>query len=163
MFTFHEKSACFACISPTMLSARGSAYLLVHKIEWCHSGIPHTDNIHVIKTQSGNYGCCGQLWVWHMICGQTCDGLYHFAFYLTYFRPMTGHSSRSRMKDVGILHIYCKYLLRGRGGLENGAMGRFNTLVTIPLYNKTGLSVNDTNKQLYLVKSCKSWYPAPIL
>ncbi len=26
--------------------------------------------------------CCGQLWVWHMICGQTCDGLYHFVFYL---------------------------------------------------------------------------------
>ncbi len=23
--------------------------------------------------------CCGQLWVRHMICGQTCDGLYHFA------------------------------------------------------------------------------------
>ncbi len=20
------------------------------------------------------YICCGQLWVWHMICGQTCDG-----------------------------------------------------------------------------------------
>ncbi len=27
-------------------------------------------------------GCCGQLWVKHMICGQTCDGLYHFTFYL---------------------------------------------------------------------------------
>ncbi len=26
--------------------------------------------------------CCGQLWVRHMICGQTCDGLYHFTFYL---------------------------------------------------------------------------------
>ena len=26
--------------------------------------------------------CCGQLWVRHIICGQTCDGLYHFAFYL---------------------------------------------------------------------------------
>ncbi len=26
--------------------------------------------------------CCGQLWVRHMICGQTCDGLYHFAFSL---------------------------------------------------------------------------------
>ncbi len=26
--------------------------------------------------------CCGQLWVWHMVCGQTCDGLYNFAFYL---------------------------------------------------------------------------------
>ena len=29
--------------------------------------------------------CCGQLWVRHMICGQTCDGLYHFAFYLVSF------------------------------------------------------------------------------
>ncbi len=28
---------------------------------------------------------CGQLWVWHMICDQTCDGLYHFAFYLVNF------------------------------------------------------------------------------
>ncbi len=26
--------------------------------------------------------CCGQLCVRQMICGQTCDGLYHFAFYL---------------------------------------------------------------------------------
>ncbi len=26
--------------------------------------------------------CCGQLWVRHMICGQTCDELYHFTFYL---------------------------------------------------------------------------------
>ncbi len=24
--------------------------------------------------------CCGQLWVRHMICGQTCDELYHFTF-----------------------------------------------------------------------------------
>ncbi len=29
--------------------------------------------------------CCGQLWVRHMICGQTCDGLYHIAFYLVNF------------------------------------------------------------------------------
>ena len=35
--TFCEKSACFTCISATMLSARGGAYLLVHKIEWCYS------------------------------------------------------------------------------------------------------------------------------
>ena len=26
--------------------------------------------------------CCGQLWVRHMICGQTCDELYQFTFYL---------------------------------------------------------------------------------
>ncbi len=32
-----------------------------------------------------HFSCCGQLWVWHMICGQTCDGLYHFAFYLVNF------------------------------------------------------------------------------
>ncbi len=29
--------------------------------------------------------CCGQLWVRHMICGQTCDGLYHFTFYWVIF------------------------------------------------------------------------------
>ncbi len=37
--TFHEKSAWFACISAWMLSARGSAYLLVYKIKWCYSVI----------------------------------------------------------------------------------------------------------------------------
>ncbi len=26
--------------------------------------------------------CCGQLWVRLMLCGQTCDELYHFTFYL---------------------------------------------------------------------------------
>ncbi len=26
------------------------------------------------------YTCCGQLWVRHMICGRTCDELYHFPF-----------------------------------------------------------------------------------
>ena len=26
--------------------------------------------------------CCGQLWVRHMVCGQTCDRLYHFTFFL---------------------------------------------------------------------------------
>ncbi len=29
--------------------------------------------------------CCGQLWVRHMVCGRTCDGLYHFVFYLVNF------------------------------------------------------------------------------
>ncbi len=29
--------------------------------------------------------CCGQLWVWHMVCSQTCDGLYRFAFCLVNF------------------------------------------------------------------------------
>ncbi len=29
--------------------------------------------------------CRGQLWVWHIVCSQTCDGLYHFVFYLINF------------------------------------------------------------------------------
>ena len=29
-----------------------------------------------VKSWSTAY--CGQLWVWHIVCGQTCDGLYHF-------------------------------------------------------------------------------------
>ncbi len=29
--------------------------------------------------------CCGQLWVRHIICGQTCDGLYRFVFCLINF------------------------------------------------------------------------------
>ncbi len=37
--------------------------------------------------------CCGQLWVWHMVCGRTCDGLYRFAFYLVNFGiPLGSHS-----------------------------------------------------------------------
>ncbi len=32
--------------------------------------------------------CCGQLWVRHMICGQSCDGLYHFAFYFCFAGPL---------------------------------------------------------------------------
>ncbi len=34
----------------------------------------------MIVNKGGDIHCCGQLWVWHMICGQTCDGLYHFHF-----------------------------------------------------------------------------------
>ncbi len=42
--------------------------------------------------------CCGQLWVWHMICGQTCDGLYHFAFCLVNFGiPYTQKSTKSTL------------------------------------------------------------------
>ncbi len=26
--------------------------------------------------------CCGQLWVRHMFCCRTCDGLYHFTFFI---------------------------------------------------------------------------------
>ncbi len=32
---------------------------------------------------------CGQLWVWHIVCGQTCDGLYHFTFCLIIFGKST--------------------------------------------------------------------------
>ncbi len=32
----------------------------------------------VDKSVPGYDYCCGQLWVWHIVCGQTCDGLYHF-------------------------------------------------------------------------------------
>ncbi len=34
------------------------------------------------KSVPSDTNCCGQLWVRHMICGQTCDGLYYFAFCL---------------------------------------------------------------------------------
>ncbi len=44
------------------------------------------------------YVCCGQLWVWHMVCGQTCDGLYHFAFYLVNFGiPFGSHPIKSAL------------------------------------------------------------------
>ncbi len=37
------------------------------------------------KRSERHDSCCGQLWVRNMICGQTCDGLYHFAFCLIIF------------------------------------------------------------------------------
>ncbi len=36
-YVFSNVYTHFACISTTMMSARESAYLLVHKIEWCYS------------------------------------------------------------------------------------------------------------------------------
>ncbi len=40
--------------------------------------------------------CCGQLWVRHMVCGQTWDGLYRFAFYLVNFGiPLGSHPIKS--------------------------------------------------------------------
>ena len=51
-----------------------------------------------------HHGCCDQLWVWHMICGQTCDGLYHFAFYLVNFGiPLGSHPIKSaRARHTGV-------------------------------------------------------------
>ncbi len=47
---------------------------------------PHLKNNYIPfcckMLQITNTYCCVQLWEWHMICGQTCDGLYHFAFCL---------------------------------------------------------------------------------
>ncbi len=59
----------------------------------CHLASPsgtnlnetHQDTFSTIYTTRLYDKCCGQLWVWHMICGQTCDGLYHFAFCLVNF------------------------------------------------------------------------------
>ena len=31
-----------------------------------------------VDLQLKSWDYCGQLWVWHIVCGQTCDGLYHF-------------------------------------------------------------------------------------
>ncbi len=44
----------------------------------------------------GGGGCCGQLWVSHMICGQTCDELCHFTFYLIVlgFQPIKSALAR---------------------------------------------------------------------
>ncbi len=36
--------------------------------------------------------CCGQLWVRHMICGQTCDRLYHFTFLIDRLGIPLGYS-----------------------------------------------------------------------
>ncbi len=46
-------------------------------------GLDHNvkGNMTLFQTQS-ELDCCGQLWVWHIVCGQTCDGLYHFTFCL---------------------------------------------------------------------------------
>ncbi len=45
-----------------------------------------------VSVQQVGAPCCGRLWVRHMICGQTCDGLYHFVFYL--INPFRGVPSR---------------------------------------------------------------------
>ncbi len=64
-------------------------------IEW---GLQYQDK--TVWSMIINIKCCGQLWVWHMICGQTCDGLYHVAFYLSNFgiplRLCKGGSSAPR-------------------------------------------------------------------
>ncbi len=48
--------------------------------------------------------CCGQLWVWHIVCGQTCDGLYHFAIYLVNFGiPYGSHTIKPALaRDTGV-------------------------------------------------------------
>ena len=40
--------------------------------------------------------CCGQLWVWHIVCGQTCDGLYHFVFCLVILGYLSDPSRSSQ-------------------------------------------------------------------
>ncbi len=50
-------------------------------------------SMHNIVLENIPHTCCGQLWVWHIVCGQTCDGLYHFAFYLVSFGiPLGSHT-----------------------------------------------------------------------
>ncbi len=78
------------------ISIRGGKFLFVY------SNFPHKSSNNVLQFQLISahgripfnlvskyrvhlvvHQCCGQLWVWHIICGQTCDGLYHFAFYIS--------------------------------------------------------------------------------
>ncbi len=50
--------------------------------------------------------CCGQLWLGHMVCGQTCDGLYRFAFYLVNFGiPFGSHPIKSAQARHTGVHI----------------------------------------------------------
>ncbi len=55
--------------------------------------------------------CCGQLWVSHMICGQTCDELYHFTFLLDCFGIPLGFqpikSALARHSGVQVPVIFC--------------------------------------------------------
>ncbi len=60
----------------SLIQLRGPFYLR----SWGAEGKILTTIIFVSATPHPK--CCGQLWVRHMICGQTCDGLYHFVFYL---------------------------------------------------------------------------------
>ncbi len=46
---------------------------------------PPSPYIHLFFSDPPYIFYYGQLWVWHIVCGQTCDGLYHFMFYLVIF------------------------------------------------------------------------------
>ncbi len=59
---------------------------------------PPKENIHLCQRY------CGQLWVWHMVCGQTWDGLYHLVFYLVILGYLSD-PSRSRLYSE-IDHTY---------------------------------------------------------
>ncbi len=50
---------------------------------------------------------CGQLWVWHIVCGQTCDGLDHVTFCLIIFGiPIGSHTIRSTLaRHTGVRRV----------------------------------------------------------
>ncbi len=51
---------------------------------------------------------CGQLWVWHIVCGQTCDGLYHFTFCLIIFGiPIGSLTIKSALaRHTGVRRVF---------------------------------------------------------
>ncbi len=52
-------------------------------------------------------GCCGQLWVRHMFCGQTCDELYHFTFFIARLGiPLGSQPIKFALARVPSLRLY---------------------------------------------------------
>ncbi len=76
MSTFRELLEVLSDIWPCIIQMGGTVYNFLGLI-WCN-GIYEIFQGELCQ----NVWCCGQLWVRHMICGQTCDELYHFTFYL---------------------------------------------------------------------------------
>ncbi len=61
--------------------------------------------------------CCGQLWVRHMICGQTCDELYHFTSYLIVLGYFQDSNRSSQPQPNTQVSRCCDFLPTGLHGL----------------------------------------------
>ena len=61
----------------------------VGKLHWYLTQRETHQFILALLYQWGYFTCasmyCGQLWVRHMFCCRTCDGLYHFTFYWSFW------------------------------------------------------------------------------
>ncbi len=87
-----------------------------------------------------HYICCGQLWVRHMICHQTCDGLYHFAFCLINFGTPFGSQLIKSALQGFLTFLTEQFLYAGLVGsiiyadLYGSIKIRLTLLIPMPIY-----------------------------